>query len=81
MVIGQIILLPKDTSLTAFGVTDKISKGIHIPLSKYKVLGIFWEEVFYPYPHSTKRILLKKGAGITYNKYAETVNNILSSLK
>lgn len=81
MVIGQIILLPKDTSLTAFGVTAKISKGIHIPLSKYKILDIFWEEVFYPYPHSTKRISLKKGTGITYVRYMETINNILAALK
>lgn len=77
---GEFILLPSNTRLTETGVKHEIGKGNKIPLSKYKVMAIYWEDVYYPYPHSVKRIELKKGAGKTYIKYAETVSEILSVL-
>ncbi len=77
---GDTILLPTENILTVIGVQHEKEKGKHIPLSKYKIMGIYWEEVYYPYPHSVKRIELKKGASKTYIKYAETVENILSAL-
>lgn len=77
---GQYVLLPKDTSLTSIGVLREKRSGKNIQLSKYKIVNIYWEEVFYPYHHYAKRITLKKGAGMTYDKYFESVINILSIL-
>jgi len=54
MLIGDFILLPKDNSLTAHGVNYEKQKGNNIPLSKYKILDIYWETYFYPIPHSSK---------------------------
>ena len=74
---GDTIILPKDNRLTKIGVESKMKAGEFVPLSKYKVLNVFWEEVYYPYPHSTQRIELKKGAGLNHICYMETVKNIM----
>jgi len=80
MLPNEYILYPSDTSLTVVGVKYEQSRGRYIPLSKYKVLNIHWEEVYYPYPHSVKRIEIKKGAGRVYNGYFDNVEAILSAL-
>jgi len=81
MLIGDFILLPKDNSLTAHGVNYEKQKGNNIPLSKYKILDIYWETYFYPIPHSSKRIKLQKSKGICHDKYMESVSEILLALK
>lgn len=77
---GDTILLPTENRLTVIGVQHEKKRGNYIPLSKYKVMGIYWEEVYYPYPHSVKRIELKKGSGNTYIKYMETVTELLTAI-
>jgi hypothetical protein len=82
MELGQYILLPKNTALTVTGIQHEKKKGRDIQLSKYKVLNIYWEECYYPYPHSHKRIELKKETGkVIYVKYLESVQEILLELK
>jgi len=81
MKIGEYIELPKNISLTGIGVKHEKQRGNNIPLSKYKILNIFWEECQYPNPHNSKRIELKKDKSkITYVKYAETIESILLNL-
>jgi hypothetical protein len=80
MKIGEHILLPKDSSLTETGIKHQKKLGNNIPLSKYKILNMYWEQCQHPYPHSCKRIELKKGTGKTYIKYLETVESILITL-
>jgi hypothetical protein len=81
MKIGEYIELPKNISLTEIGVKHEKQRGNNIPLSKYKILNIYWEQCEYPHPHSCKRIELKKDKSkITNIKYAETVESILLNL-
>ena len=42
------IFMPSDRGITGIGVKHEILKGSNIPLSKYKIIDIYWEEVFYP---------------------------------
>lgn len=78
---NEYIFLPADLRLTALGVRSEITKGNNIVVSKYKILDIYWDEVYYPYPHSTKRLKLKKFNGtVVHDKYVHTVQDIISEL-
>ena len=78
---NEMILFPSDTRLTVSVILKEKQMGINIQLSNYIVKDVYWEEVYYPYPHSSQRILLKKKSGnITYNKYMETVIEILKAI-
>ena len=77
---NTILLLPSDRGLTETGVKNEMIRGNNIPLSKYKIINIFWEQCDYPYPHSTQRIELRKGSGIRHIRYMESVQDILSLL-